>query len=204
MRHRLPRRPRRSPRDATGRRRPPRARSTAPSRRARRSRRVGHAVAQRAVTDDHAGQPSVASRNRGSPSPPRGGPTKRTCGGSSGSPTLAGIATPLGTTRTSRAPSARASPRERRRGADDEARTPDERRTSPGARRASSTSVPQSCRRTASRSRAPEAPTEASGRGPGRRPRAARRAATREREEEQRHEQRLPRRSPRLPTIPSP
>ena len=71
-------------------------------------------------------------------------PTKSTCGGSSGSPTDSGISTPVGTTRTSRAPSSRAAParyseatiasRARRRIG----------RKSHGAFRASSTSVPQS------------------------------------------------------------
>ena len=72
---------------------------------------------------DALGRPDEA---RGSPSPRRAGPTNRTCGGSSGSPTSSGIATPLGTTRTSRAPSSRARRGERLRRAEHDASAPNE------------------------------------------------------------------------------
>ncbi len=100
---------RRTPRAATGRRRPPRARSTRRARRRDEAERVGDAL-------DEAGRrrrslaacPPSPRRTRAMPFSSESRPTKRTCGGSSGSPTSAGIATPLGTTRTSRAPSSRA------------------------------------------------------------------------------------------------
>ena len=133
----------RSPRGATARRRRPRARSTARAAACGTNPTASGTRSGPAPTITR-GRPSVAARNSRMPFSGERRPTKSTCGGSSGSPTPPGSRRRSG----SRAPRARRA----RRAAS--ARTPTRAitsrarrrigRKSHGARRASSTSVPQS------------------------------------------------------------
>ena len=88
--------------------------------------------------------PSVASVNSSTPFSGESRPRKSTCGGSSGSRTVAGSRTGLGITRTSDAPSARAASASAVDAQIASRARPRIGRKSRGARRASSTSVPQS------------------------------------------------------------
>ena len=72
-------------------------------------------------------------------------PTYSTSGGSAGSPTCSGSSTALGITRTSRAPSSRAASASAFEAQIVSRARESTRRASPRIRRASSTSVPQSC-----------------------------------------------------------
>ena len=174
---------RRSPRGATGTRRPRPARSSAPSSVVRdEADRLRDAVAQRAVADDDARQPLASPRGaRGRPSPARAGRRRARAAGRPARRPRAGSSTPLGITRTSRAPSRAPPSASSGDGADHEPRPRAGRgRASHGARRASSTSVPQTWRTNGFPvARGDERRTGSSARGRGRR--RARRAAPRAR-----------------------
>ena len=88
---------RRSPRGATGRRRRPRARSTRrPARGGTKPTASGTRARSGPSPTTTRGIPSVAATKSRIPFSSDRRPTKRTCGGSSGSPIVAGIVTPLG------------------------------------------------------------------------------------------------------------
>ena len=120
----------RSPRAATGRRRRPHARSTGRARECGTNPTASGTSTGPAPTITR-GRPAVAARNSWIPFSGERRPTKSTCGGSSGSPTVSGISTPLGITRTSRAPSSRAALARNSRGRDREPRPAQDRPEEP-------------------------------------------------------------------------
>ena len=138
---------------ATGRRRRPRARSThraAPAGRSRPRRGRAREAARRRRR--RAACPRSPRGSRGCPSPPTGGRRRGRAAAPPARRPSAGIETPLGTTRTSRAPSSRAAAASASRRAEHDARAPDEPPRGPARARARARRPsPRAAGRTASR-----------------------------------------------------